>query len=146
MRRHQHAVLLVDDDGETRAAVRARLEEIGMEVVCARHGRAALQLLSLGIAPCAMLVDVVKPQVAGAELRRALQYDAALRVIPVIAITVGDPVDFDHLRAAADDYCPYQSGLRRHAVLRRLGPELARPPSGRGSGRRFRAAAFESSH
>ena len=157
MRKHQHAVLIVDDEGETRDAIRAHLEAIGLEVVCARHGRAALQLLSLGITPCAMVVDVVKPGVAGAELRRALQYDTALRDIPVVAITEGPAprslaLASDLVRetvdvacAAADGYCPFDAGLRRDATPRGLGPAFARPSSRRGTGRRYRAAAFESS-
>ena len=146
MRRHQHAVLLVDDEGETRDAILAYLEGIGIEVVCARQGRAALQLMTLGIAPCALLIDLEKPGVAGAELRRALQYDAALRAIPVVAITKhGREVDVDQLLAAADGYCPFNAALRRSATPRGLSLRFARPPSERGAGRRYRSAAFEAS-
>jgi CheY-like chemotaxis protein len=159
MRGHDHVVLLVDDDGDTRDAVREHLAAVGMEVFCARHGRAALQLISLGIAPCVIVVDIVKPNVAGTEFRRALQYDATLRDIPVAVIAGGanghsvrstdrllDAVDFDHLRAAASEYCPHEASLRRDATPRSFATALARPARERDAGRRLRGGAFECSH
>src|SRR5690348_542634 len=83
MRGHRHTLILVDDEGENRNTLRDQLIADGVDVLCARHGRAALQLVALGIRPCAFLVDVESPNVAGAELRRALQYDARLRDVPV---------------------------------------------------------------
>ncbi len=83
MRGHRHTIILVDDEGEGCDTVRDHLLAIGVDVLCARHGRAALQLVALGMRPCAFLVDVESPAVAGAELRRALQYDAGLRHVPV---------------------------------------------------------------
>ncbi len=148
MRGHDHVVLLVDDDGETRDAIRDHLASIGTEVFCARHGRAALQLIALGIAPCVIVVDVVKPSVAGTEFRRALQYDVALRDIPVAVITCDrllDAVDFDHLRTAASEYCPHEASLRRDATPRSFATAFARPARERDTSRRLRSGAFECS-
>lgn len=71
MRGHRHTIILVDDEGEARDALRDHLVAMEVDVLCARHGRAALQLTALGIRPCAFLVEVESPAVAGAELLRA---------------------------------------------------------------------------
>jgi CheY-like chemotaxis protein len=129
MRGHRHTLILVDDEGEARDALRDRLVADGADVLCARHGRAALQLVALGIRPCAFLVDVDSPDVAGAELRRALQYDPTLRSVPVgvlppirqRALRAGAPIDAAELLRAASQYCPELVAFRRPASQDRLG-------------------------
>lgn len=127
MRGHRHTVILVDDESEARDAIRARLEAKGADVLCARHGRAALQLIALGMRPCAFLVDVESPGVAGAELRRALQYDAGLRHVPVgvlpplrerVARHVA--LDVDELLRAATLCCDELVAFRRPPTQGRL--------------------------
>lgn len=127
MRGHRHTVILVDDETGAREAIRAQLEAKGAEVLCARHGRAALQLVALGMRPCAFLVDVESPGVAGAELRRALQYDAGLRHVPVgvlpplrLRVGRGAAVDVDELLRAATLGCDELVAFRRPATQDRL--------------------------
>jgi CheY-like chemotaxis protein len=122
MRGHRHLVVLVDDDGPARDRVRDLLLARGIDALGARHGRAALQLLALGIRPCALFVDLDKPAVAGAELRRALQYDPRYRAIPVGVLPPPSQRDGD-----GPDALPAVLG----AVLRAC-PELQafrRPPT-----------------
>jgi CheY-like chemotaxis protein len=129
MRGHRHTVILVDDEGEGRDALRDHLMAMGVDVLCARHGRAALQLTALGIRPCAFVVDVESPAVAGAELRRALQYDAVLRLVPVgvlpsrrvRASRSGPAIDVAELLRAAGQYCPDLVAFRRLATPGRIG-------------------------
>jgi hypothetical protein len=128
MRGHRHTVILVDDEGEMRDGLRDHLIATGVDVLCARHGRAALQLVALGINPCAFLVDVESPGVAGAELRRALQYDASLRHIPVGVLPPlrqriarpGPAIDVDELLRAATQCCTDLVAFRRPASQSRL--------------------------
>jgi CheY-like chemotaxis protein len=126
MRGHRHTVILVDDETGARDALREQLETKGADVLCARHGRAALQLVSLGLRPCAFLVDVESPAVAGAELRRALQYDTALRHIPVGVLpslrqrTGPAAVDVDELLRAAAQSCEELVAFRRPPTQARL--------------------------
>jgi CheY-like chemotaxis protein len=143
MRGHRHTIILVDDEGETRDAVRDHLTAIGADVLCARHGRAALQLVALGMRPCAFLVDIESPGVAGAELRRALQYDTGLRHVPVGVLPplrqrlgrVGPPLDAAELLRAAAHACEDLVAFRRGPTERRLagatrplrGPHTHRP-------------------
>lgn len=120
-------VILVDDETGAREAIRQELESKGAEVLCARHGRAALQLVALGLRPCAFLVDVESPGVAGAELRRALQYDNGLRHVPVGVLPPirqrlarGVVVDVDELLRAATQCCEDLVAFRRPATQGRL--------------------------
>ncbi len=128
MRGHRHTVILVDDETGARDAVRDQLEAKGADVLCARHGRAALQLVALGLRPCAFLVDVESPGVAGAELRRALQYDAGLRRIPVGVLPpvrqrfgrASALLDVDELLRAATQSCDGLVVFRRPPTQARL--------------------------
>jgi CheY-like chemotaxis protein len=127
MRRHRHEIILVDEESTHRTALAARLTGEGFTVLPARHGRAALQLLTLGIRPCVIVVDVMKPSVAGTEFRRALSYEPAFANIPVLvmkALTTLDPqtstplafaraFDARTLRERADQACPPSAGFRR---------------------------------
>lgn len=128
MRRHRHEVILVDDESAQRMALVARLTAEGFTVLPARHGRAALQLLALGIRPCVILVEVTKPSVAGAEFRRALSYEPAFCGIPVLvlaardaghtAIAYANAFDVPGLRERADGACPPSAGFRRPSSVR----------------------------
>jgi len=128
MRRHRHEVILVDDESAQRMALVARLTAEGFTVLPARHGRAALQLLALGIRPCVILVEVTKPSVAGAEFRRALSYEPAFCGIPVLvlaardaghtAIAYANAFDVAGLRERADGACPPCAGFRRPPSVR----------------------------
>jgi CheY-like chemotaxis protein len=127
MRRHRHEIILVDDESTHRTALAMRLTDAGFTVLPARHGRAALQLLRLGIRPCVIVVDVMKPAVAGAEFRRALSYEPTFAGIPVLVLKALAPLDqqtstplafaraFDvrALRERADQACPPSAGFRR---------------------------------
>lgn len=94
----------------------------------ARHGRAALQLLTLGIRPCVILVDVAKPSVAGTEFRRALSYEPAFCGIPVLVLAARDAghtaiahanaFDVQGLRERADAACPACPGFWRPPSVR----------------------------
>jgi CheY-like chemotaxis protein len=134
MRKHRHSILVVDDDGGERDALSARLVAAGMDVFCARHGRAALQLMELGVDPCLIVVDVVKPGVAGAELRRALQYDERRRDTPVVVLRPA--VDADHVRAVVNGSCTLGGSFRREATHRGRSSGAVRPPSVRHLGMR----------
>lgn len=122
-----------------------RLLLADFDVTCARHGRAALQLLTLGIYPCLILVDVVKPSVGGAELRRALLYGDQFRRIAVQALPVLDGRR-PPTAAAADVVgtvvsavareCPYVAVFRRAPLGQRAVGRAERPPRIRKDGAR----------
>jgi CheY-like chemotaxis protein len=81
-------ILLVDDEQETRDALREILERHGMQVVTAEHGLAALDLLRRRrVRPSAIVLDLDLPLMTGSELRRELLRDPALCRIPVVVVS-----------------------------------------------------------
>ena len=151
MRHHRHLLLLVEDEGVFRDQLADLLAAHGFVVVCARHGREALQLLAAGTRPCLILLDLMKPKLAAAEFRRAQSYDAGLSDIPValLPVTIGggphrfgtcdqlaDLVDVGRLYAAAQQSCWrdrafLRDGGRRATVTCSRRPPHVRASSGR---------------
>ncbi len=69
-----HAILLVDDDDETRLTVLEVLEAAGHTVLEARDGNEALMVIDWYDGPIDLVItDVVMPYVDGNELARRLQ-------------------------------------------------------------------------
>ena len=129
-------MLIVDEDAAARSFLEMRLLLADFDVTCARLGRAALQLLSLGIYPCVILVVVVKPSVGGSELRRALLYGEEFHRIAVQALPAldGRAVKADvadvigGVLGIADRECPYVAVFRRAPLDRRSAADAVRPP------------------
>src|SRR5215216_5347886 len=97
-------VLVVDDEPAVRAALERalRVEAYGIEL--SADGQDALDRLSDGIPPDAVVRDVAMPQVDGLEVCRRLR-DAGDRTA-VLMLTARDAVDdrVAGLDAGADDY------------------------------------------
>lgn len=68
-------VLVVDDDAAIRASVRAALEDEGHEVIEARDGARALEVLRAARTPLVVLVDLLMPGVNGFELLSQVAQD-----------------------------------------------------------------------
>jgi signal transduction histidine kinase len=79
-------VLLVDDVAENLVALAALLREDGVESMCARSGREALELLLVHEIALA-LVDVQMPEMDGFELAELMRGSARTRQVPIIFIT-----------------------------------------------------------
>ena len=111
-------VLLVDDDGALRLAVRDRLEHWGLDVEEAIDGQAALSLASKREYDL-ILLDLSMPGIGGMEVLRRLQQDGCAADVIVLtahgsidtaveALQNGasdflqKPADFDLLRARAE--------------------------------------------
>lgn len=84
---HRHAILLVEDDHDTREAVSAILETLGLAVVGAANGREALEQLWGGLRPCLIILDVAMPEMDGYAFRRAQLADPTLTGIPVAVMS-----------------------------------------------------------
>ncbi len=78
-------VLIIEDDADTRDAMRALLEDEGYRVQSAVHGADALSQLRSGLHPCVILLDLMMPVMDGFEFRDRQRGDASLADIPVIA-------------------------------------------------------------
>ena len=120
---HRHAVLVVEDDYETRDAFMelARLHDL--DAVGAENGREALAHLHRGLRPCLIVLDLAMPEMDGFEFRRAQLADPAMARIPVAVMSGGGwaveadarklglahflrkPVEVDQLLRAFEDHC-----------------------------------------
>ncbi len=116
-------ILVVDDDRAVRDSLRRSLEFNGYEVALANDGVEALARIN-GLAPDALIVDVMMPRLDGIETTRALR--AAGNDLPILVLTARDSVDdrVDGLDAGADDYLAKPFALdellaRVRAMLRR---------------------------
>ena len=84
-------VLVVDDSAFNRAIVKARLRELDLRVVEARHGQEALRIIDEGARPAAILMDMEMPGISGIEATRALrERPAPANAIPVLALSAND--------------------------------------------------------
>lgn len=80
-------VLVVEDDADTREVVRDVLHDDGFEVVTAANGADGLAHLRLGRRPCAVVLDLMLPEVDGREVLEAMANDPELSDVPVVVIT-----------------------------------------------------------
>jgi two-component system chemotaxis response regulator CheY len=128
---HQHAVpgrstraiLVVDDAEETLSVVSAIARHAGFEVITARNGRDALELLRAGLEPAAVITDVEMPIMGGLELLASIREAPALSRMPVIvhsALAMPRPSEHD-LGAAPDAWVNKREGPHRLlAAIRRV--------------------------
>jgi CheY-like chemotaxis protein len=113
-----HAVLVVDDDLDTRTALLEFLQEEGLEVAVAGNGAEAINYLCQAELPCAMLIDLTMPGIAGEELVDYLRAETRLASIPVAIVSASPerappgfrvfskPFDIEALVAFVKDRCP----------------------------------------
>lgn len=97
-------IAVVEDNADNRLLVRAILED-SYVIIEYDSGSAALAGLKDG-RPDLILLDISLPEMDGTEVLRAIRADAALRLLPVIALTAhamaGDRERF--LAEGFDDY------------------------------------------
>ena len=77
-------LLVVDDDADTRDALRTLLELEGYHVDTAENGQAGLQRLQLDSSACVILLDLSMPVMDGVQFRLEQLADPHLAHIPVV--------------------------------------------------------------
>ena len=100
-----HKILVCDDDELLMELLQFRLEAKGFDVVVARDGREALQLVETAL-PDALVLDGMMPRIDGLEVLRRLRENAATQSIPVIMLTArkGERDIVEALHLGASDY------------------------------------------
>jgi DNA-binding response OmpR family regulator len=118
-------ILAVDDSETYLQALADALPQDGYDVVLARSGEEALELLAVQPVDC-ILLDLMMPGLGGLETCRRLKSVAILRDIPVIMLTAAEDREtmIEGLGAGADDFISKSSDF---AVLHaRVGAQLRR--------------------
>ena len=121
------AVLLVEDDVDTREVVRMLLEEERYSVVCAADGQEAIAYLaSCEDLPCLVLLDLQMPRVGGVAVLRWMSGHPKAKGLPVAIISarpetkgaeiaakfrdhvisvLQKPFDIDRMLTLLEDHC-----------------------------------------
>ena len=118
-------VLAVDDSETYLQQLAEALRGDGYEVVLARSGEEALELLAVDPVDC-VLLDMIMPGIGGRETCRRLKSVPAMRDIPIIILTAVEDraAMLDGLASGADDYIAKSSDFdlvraRLQAQIRR---------------------------
>jgi CheY-like chemotaxis protein len=94
---NESLVLIVEDDEASREALAEMLRGEGYQVATAANGSEGLGVLSQGVRPAVILLDLMMPGTDGWDFRARQKRDPQLAAIPVIAISAaGRLVDADH--------------------------------------------------
>lgn len=79
-------ILVVDDEDDIVAVIKARLETAGYEVECAYDGKEGLEKIKES-RPDLAILDIMMPEINGSTLCGMLKYDENFRKLPVILLT-----------------------------------------------------------
>lgn len=79
-------IYIVEDEPELREILTEALGHIGYEIKAAPDGKTLLDYVTKE-RPDLILMDIGLPDMTGWDLQRTLQEDAAMRGVPVIAVT-----------------------------------------------------------
>lgn len=79
-------VLIVDDNDDARGVLADTLRLEGYEVLEARGGREALEMLQ-HVDPCAVVLDLLMPDMSGQEVLASLRRSGRLEKLRVIVLT-----------------------------------------------------------
>ena len=115
------AVLVVDDDPDTREVLSELLDASGIKVLQAENGKIALEVLKKTPQfPCLVLLDLSMPVLDGRGFLKRRAKDPLLRDIPVVVISGSNqpaeqlegieeflrkPVKVERLMEIIDQYC-----------------------------------------
>jgi len=98
-------VLVADDDEDILTLVALRFRRSGLEVILARDGEEALELIQTR-APDAAVLDIAMPKLTGLEVVRRLRDSEETKSIPIVLLTArAAEKDVElGLEAGADEY------------------------------------------
>lgn len=123
MNMKKNRILVAEDDHHILNGLIDTLESEGYQVVAARDGRAALDILSTERFDL-ILLDIMMPEISGYEVCSAIR--AKDRSVPIIMLTAkGEEIDkVVGLRMGADDYITKPFGI--HELIARIEAALRR--------------------
>lgn len=118
-------ILLAEDDPKLRKLYTDALSAAGYNVLAAKNGFEALELLNK-LTPSVIILDVMMPKMSGIETCRRMRNRLNQR-IPILFLTSLDRVENVHqcLEAGGDDYLIKSSSIKE--LLERVGHWATRP-------------------
>ena len=112
-------VLVVDDNEMNRLLLVRRLEHEGHRVICAEHGRQALEALGRGAIDL-VLLDIMMPEMDGHQVLQRMKTDNVMQHVPVVMISANDEMDsvIRCIELGAEDYLtkPFNAVLLKARV------------------------------
>ncbi|HET9878817.1 MAG TPA: response regulator [Candidatus Limnocylindria bacterium] len=125
------SVLVVEDDPELRTIYQEVLSDGGFEVIAARDGVDALEILDGEWTPCVLLLDLRMPRMSGWELVARLRANDRWDHLPLIIVAayyriaeeaerlgahawLQKPIDLGRLVGIVEDACGGSNGKGRH--------------------------------
>ncbi len=101
-------ILVVDDDSRNLFAVTSLLERYGVEVISARSGHEALEIVRLGEPIDLVLMDIMMPEMDGYRTTHQIRRIPERAGLPIVALTAkAMPGDREKtLGAGCDDFVP----------------------------------------
>ncbi|HKO91252.1 MAG TPA: response regulator [Polyangiaceae bacterium] len=82
----KNCILVVDDEADIRESLREAVEMVGCTALLAKDGRDALRVLGQH-RPCLIILDLMMPNMTGAELLQEMRLQPDLAELPVIIST-----------------------------------------------------------
>ena len=100
-------VLVVDDFDDSRFSLSKLLEIEGYEIIQATDGAQAIER-ALNDKPDLILMDLSLPVIDGLSATRQIRQSAAMKRVPIIALTAHDLIDIQNQAqdAGCTDYAP----------------------------------------
>ena len=83
-------ILIVDDDPDVRAIVKATIEGSGMRAAEAANGRIALEWLAKNPPPALVLLDLMMPEMDGFDFLERVRQGGKLADVPIVVLTAKD--------------------------------------------------------
>jgi CheY-like chemotaxis protein len=86
----EQMILVVDDDPDVRAIVKATTEKTGLQTAEASNGKEALDWLNRNPLPALVLLDLMMPVMDGFEFLDRIRENPATNSLPVVVLTAKD--------------------------------------------------------
>jgi CheY-like chemotaxis protein len=118
-------VLVVEDDADTREAMKSVLQLHGYAVVTAADGREALDQLRNGLKPCLILLDLMLPGMDGFEFVNEKRQDPRISATPVVIYSGHHDAKSNAARLGAEGY--FQKPVEVQNLLDLVETYRARP-------------------